>query len=463
MKSANCAKISKNCPTEEGHGDMKKRCVVCGSTRLAKIRKHKSIPRCSKHADFTVRLTCACGRVRYTNNKKDLKNYQCRECYLKRTGNQIVEQSHDKLVITGKKIPRLTTLDELIEITKTDLKVWEVERHKLNKWEVGAKDEETGQIIVEPLFQVVAWLRKKKSLLHAEQIRKYVIDEIEKCAFQYPSRPKPPKVDPQQLHMFEPGICDVHLGALAWGEETGEDYDLKLGCKSVHWAVPNLIQKASGYFISKILLPLGNDFFHFDSPKNETARGTQVDVDTRWLKMFQTGITLSIWMIDSLLEAAPVDVLIIPDNHAPTTTLSLGEVLKAWYSKCPDVNIDNSPKQRKYHAYGVNLIGFGHGRDPKLKDWPLLMPVEVPEMWAKSKIREWHVAHWHQRKRIETLKETNGIILRVLPSLAGTDLYHYEHGYVGNLRSAEGYLWNQVSGLAGVVMSNLLEMPKGER
>lgn len=360
--------------------------------------------------------------------------------------------------MTSPKLPRITTLDELLEITETDLKVWDVTKHKVNKWEVGAKDPDTGEIRVEPLFQVVAWLQKKENYLHAQQIRKYVLEEIEKHAFEYPARPKKATPLPAEAHCLEIGICDVHLGALAWEQETGEDYDLHLGSKAYKWVLPNLIQKSIGYKIDQIIFTVGNDFFHFDSPKGETAQGTRLDVDTRWLKMFQAGIGLSIWAIDRLLQIAPVTVVVVPDNHAPTSTLSLGEVLKAWYRNSPDVRVDNSPRLRKYHLYGVNLLGFGHGRDPKLRDYPLLMPVEAPELWAQSKIREWHIAHWHHRKKLETLKETNGIVTRILPPLAGTDYWHYEMGYVGNLRGAEGYLWNQMSGLAGIVMANLLEM-----
>jgi len=55
---------------------------------------------------------------------------------------------------------RIKTLDQLLEATEVDLDVWEVERHKVNKWEVGSKDPD-GNIVVEPLFQVKASLIRK--------------------------------------------------------------------------------------------------------------------------------------------------------------------------------------------------------------------------------------------------------------------------------------------------------------
>jgi hypothetical protein len=44
------------------------------------------------------------------------------------------------------------------------LNTWEIERHIINKWEVGAKDEESGKIITEPLYQVKACIKKRKEV-----------------------------------------------------------------------------------------------------------------------------------------------------------------------------------------------------------------------------------------------------------------------------------------------------------
>lgn len=73
---------------------------------------------------------------------------------------------------------RILTLSDLIEACKIDLSVWEVERHVVNKWEVGAKTAERrlvwkdgqiveghiddpGKLTIEPLIQVKAWLVRK--------------------------------------------------------------------------------------------------------------------------------------------------------------------------------------------------------------------------------------------------------------------------------------------------------------
>ena len=72
---------------------------------------------------------------------------------------------------------RIITLEKLLEASNVDLDVWEVERYIINKWEVGRKGttkdlvwdkgsktgytRDSGQINVEPLYQVKVWLLRK--------------------------------------------------------------------------------------------------------------------------------------------------------------------------------------------------------------------------------------------------------------------------------------------------------------
>lgn len=59
---------------------------------------------------------------------------------------------------------RIKTLDQLIEACNINLDEWVIERHLINKWEVGAKfgPEGAQEIVIEPLFQVKAWLVMRK-------------------------------------------------------------------------------------------------------------------------------------------------------------------------------------------------------------------------------------------------------------------------------------------------------------
>lgn len=57
--------------------------------------------------------------------------------------------------------PRIKTLEQLIEECEINLDEWIVDRHVVNKWEVGAKNS-LKEVVVHPLFQVKAWLTKRE-------------------------------------------------------------------------------------------------------------------------------------------------------------------------------------------------------------------------------------------------------------------------------------------------------------
>ena len=59
----------------------------------------------------------------------------------------------------GEKNP--STLNELLAGCNVDTKIWEVERHVVNKWEVAMKVGPPPTIIHRPLFQIKAWLCRK--------------------------------------------------------------------------------------------------------------------------------------------------------------------------------------------------------------------------------------------------------------------------------------------------------------
>ena len=118
---------------------------------------------------------------------------------------------------------RIKSLDQLIEHCRIDTAEWAIDRHVINKWEVGAKHPTTGEIIVEPLYQVKAWLVRKKEVVAARA----EIEAMRKTAAKWALRPARAPRRTKRGNLLEISITDHHFGSLAWGAETGwEDYDL---------------------------------------------------------------------------------------------------------------------------------------------------------------------------------------------------------------------------------------------
>lgn len=335
---------------------------------------------------------------------------------------------------------RICTLEQLIEHAKVDLTQWQVERFFANKWEVGAKDA-NGNIVVEPLFQVKATFRRPKGMT-VEAVK----GEIERLKDAAKSEIKPfyiSKKYSDKGNALEISIADLHSGKLAWGEETlGANYDHKIAAKLYENAFTDILGRTS-VPLEKILLVIGNDLLNSDSRAGTTTRGTIVNNDSRYHKNF-----LSVWdlvsrQVETCLQIAPVDVMMVPGNHDEMSVWHLGHSLECFYANNKFVKIDNSPAYRKYWQFGTCMVMGTHGNDIKLKDLPLLMATEMPEMFASSTHREIHLGHLHQ----ERLTEQFGVRTRIIPSLSPADWWHTTNGYTGNIRGAQGFVWNKNDGL----------------
>ena len=255
-------------------------------------------------------------------------------------------------------------------------------------------------------------------------------------------------------YLFELPIMDFHLGKLSWSGETSKaDYDLKIAEKLWRKTVDDLIAKALAFgSVEKIIFPVGQDFFHFDTPRTTTTAGTQMDSDTRWEKMFVKGIELLVWAIERLRKIAPVEVLWIPGNHDQMLSYAATVGLSQRYSNTESVMVDLSATPRKYRLFGVNLIGYSHG-EKEGKRLEGLMQVEAPELWGKSIFREFHMGHLHT----ELTKTNNGIIFRRISAITATDSWHVENGFIGSVRQAQAFIWDKELGLQAILNSNVVD------
>jgi hypothetical protein len=346
---------------------------------------------------------------------------------------------------------RIHTLEELVEHCKIDLSVWEVDRFVANKWEVGAKDAD-GNIKVEPLFQVKAFLRRNRVV----EFAKLQVEELRKEAEQF--SPKFPVIKQRSGNksgnVAEYSIYDHHFGALIWGKETGAaDYDTVIAQRAYEDALSALVLRTRDARPERALLVLGNDQQNADNRAGTTERGTQQSMDSRYQKVFDVSKRASLWAVDALLgEFGAVDIVIVPGNHDPLGAWHLGDTLASWYRRCKSVTVDNSPRARKYYEHGVNMLLFTHGNTGKLQDYGSTMAAEQPEMWGRTKWREAHTGDKHHRE----LLELKGATVRILPSLRPPCAWTSDNHYVGSLRAAEAYVWNKSEGLVATAVHSVL-------
>ena len=107
---------------------------------------------------------------------------------------------------------QIRSLDDLLVYAQVDTSVWEVERWMSNKWEVGARNPATGEILTAPLFQVKAWLKRK---IVENTLKEFAQELLEGLKKEAPA-PAPAKYPPQREGMLEIAMFDIHIEKLCW-------------------------------------------------------------------------------------------------------------------------------------------------------------------------------------------------------------------------------------------------------
>ena len=285
--------------------------------------------------------------------------------------------------------------------------------------------------------------RKKDYFIN--QIKDFVGEDLEKFSKEY----SPPSLNinsrkvESEGKMLEVPIVDLHLDKLISVADSEDVEDsLDLAEERFMNVVQKTINRVKKYNIEKVVLPFGNDFFHYDGSSEMTTNGTKMDVDTRWQKMYSRGIQLFVKAVDMFRQIAPdIKVIYVPGNHDWTISYFALEYFDAWFKDDRDVKVEVDPKSRKYVKYGENLIGYTHGDNIAKKRIRSLMQSEVPDKWADTEYREWHLGHIHS----EQVEESVGVVVREMPSISPRDDWHYNKGYLSYDR-CQVFLWGKKAG-----------------
>ncbi len=352
--------------------------------------------------------------------------------------------------------PKFESADELIEYVNVDKDLWDVVSVKINSWEVSGKrkmglgpdgNPRPEQLWQRTNLQITVKLRRKAP--------KHIQDAIAGILSRAPTwRGKLHKPIHRKAgdHLLELSLYDSHFGKLCWGAETGTPYDLDIAYDDWVCAAADMLEMVKHYKIEQVRIPLGHDFFQVDNWHGTTYKGTFVDsTDDRKPKVFQKGYDAAQHVVMLCREVAPVEVIYVPGNHDTTTSWYLCEMLRRVFDGDKLVTVDVSPAKRKYRLYGPTLIGYDHGDTMSMNDMPLLMAAEVPEYWNKSRYRSWRLGHFHKKKETKWIDNdtVKGVDVKILPSLSGTDKWHFDNGFVCNVRAAEAALWSRETGPAG--------------
>lgn len=335
---------------------------------------------------------------------------------------------------------RPRTLAEMAELFGVNTKEWTAEYFRTNEWEG---------------FYKVPGSHRKVKLWQTRVVWKRVVDKpvreaVLKFVKQVPAAvPRPRRPKTRDGFMVVWGLWDAHLGMYAWNKEVGESFDLSIATNRVLNSVDDIAAELELYPIERIVMPIGNDFMHFDSVRHTTTYGEHyLDTDTRYSKVFLEGLRCQCYMVERALDLADrVELLYVPGNHDTTSSFTMCAALQERFRREKRVSVDLSMNPRKAVLHGGTFVAFDHGRDVRPDQYQNLIWTEFQSMLAKSTYREVQVGDKHQRweKQYEGVIPTNGLLVRRNPALCNVDAWHHKQGLIGEpMKSVEAWRYDRV-------------------
>ena len=251
-----------------------------------------------------------------------------------------------------------------------------------------------------------------------------------------------PRLDPMALPLRAVGhynvdllnqytITDYHMGMLAWGQETGADWDINIAKKVLHGCFSQMIEGAPNAETC-VINQLG-DFVHSDGIAPLTpASGHILDVDGRFDKIVKATVLMLREIIDmALLKHKHVHVIMAEGNHDPVSSIWLRRVFSMLYENEPRITVDTSPAPYYAHEFGKTALFYHHGHLVKNVSLPLLFATDFAEMWGRTTKRYIHTGHRHHVE----VKEHPGVTVHQHPTLAAKDAYAARGGWRAERRA----------------------------
>lgn len=244
-------------------------------------------------------------------------------------------------------------------------------------------------------------------------------------------------------------IGDNHTGLYAWAKEAGNDWDLESSVDILRKAMNHLVYHAPAAETAYIL-DVG-DYMHADNSRNETEHsGHNLDVDGRYSKVLNAGIDCIVELVMlALKKHKNVLYRSVIGNHNDHSSQMLNTAVRLRFHNEPRVTVLDSPNHHHYYQFGTNLLADTHGHTTKADNLPLVMAVDVPDMWATTTNRVWRTGHIHHLSQ----KEYSGCTVISYRTLAPKDAWHSASGYRSN-REMQCTVYHKHKGKVGASFVN---------
>lgn len=233
-------------------------------------------------------------------------------------------------------------------------------------------------------------------------------------------------------------FTDSHVGMMAWRQEGGADWDLKIAERTLIQAFEHMVRAAPAARVA-VINQLG-DFLHSDSLLAVTPTSHHIlDQDGRFSKMVAVAIRVLRRIVDlALMKHAEVHLIIAEGNHDMAGAVWLRQMFAALYENEPRLTVNASELPYYVYQHGRTMLAFHHGHMKKNDQLPILFASQFPQIWGSTTKRYAHTGHRHHVEE----REHSGMTVIQHPTLAARDAYAARGGWIAD-RAATAITYHQ--------------------
>jgi hypothetical protein len=239
-------------------------------------------------------------------------------------------------------------------------------------------------------------------------------------------------------------LTDYHLGMLAWGEETGADWDIKIAEDLLIGWFGEAIRATPPSEVG-VLVQLG-DFLHMDNLEALTPASKHVlDADSRIQKVVRVAIRSVRKSINMMLEKhAKVHVVMAEGNHDPVGSIWLREWLHVHYENEPRITVDLRADGYYCYEHGKTSLFMHHGHKRKPENIDATFVAKFREVFGRTKHSYGLMGHLHHARMIESAL----MLIEQFRTISAPDAYAARGGFMSG-RSASAITYHREHGEVG--------------
>jgi hypothetical protein len=278
----------------------------------------------------------------------------------------------------------------------------------------------------------IEWVKTEVDKERMQEMMREITQELAQGVKPWPVVKKPAKTTKDLCTVYT--ITDYHIGAYAFKDETGDEWDLEIAENTLYQGISDMMA-GSPDSEQAIFCQMG-DFLHWDGLSAVTPLSKHsLDGSGRYSELVQLAVETCLKTVEMLLRKHKnVHVIMCEGNHDIAGSLWLQAIMKIAFKDNKRVTVDESVFPYYKFKWGKVFLGWHHGHLTKITGLAgkFFSEPRFRQDMSDAEYIYLSTGHLHTKE----LMERSGAVLERHPTLSAKDSYAargFEHTQRGAL------------------------------